>query len=54
MIYEKMILQGTSPEICKKEIIPGLDHGAAFGPFLVKGLTFLRNVKDNKISGWKN
>ncbi|HNR43133.1 MAG TPA: alpha/beta hydrolase [Bacteroidales bacterium] len=54
MIYEKMILQGTSPEICKKEIIPGLDHGAAYIPFLLKGFTFLRNVKDNKISHWEN
>lgn len=50
IIYEKMILQGTPAGICKKEMIPGLDHSAAYVPFLVKGLTFLGKIKDKKIS----
>jgi len=40
-IYDAMIEAGTSPLICKKEILPGLDHGDAVVPAMLKGLEFL-------------
>jgi len=44
-IYNGMIQAGTSPEICKKEIIPDLDHGDAVVPAMIKGLTFILNLQ---------
>jgi pimeloyl-ACP methyl ester carboxylesterase len=43
-IYSDMIQAGTSADICKKEILPGLDHGDAVVPAMVKGLLFIRNL----------
>lgn len=40
-IYRDMIDAGTSSDICTKEIIPGLDHGDAVIPAMIKGLSFI-------------
>ncbi len=47
-IYDAMIQAGTSAEICKKEIIPGLDHGKGVLPCMTKGLLFIINLTNSK------
>jgi pimeloyl-ACP methyl ester carboxylesterase len=42
--YDSMMAAGTSPEICTKEIIPGLDHGDGVAPCMIKGLRFILNL----------
>jgi len=44
-IYDAMIAAGTPAQICKKEILPGLDHGDAVIPAMMKGLEFLIDLK---------
>jgi pimeloyl-ACP methyl ester carboxylesterase len=44
-IYDGMIQAGTSTEVCKKEIIPDLDHGDAVVPAMIKGLTFIMGLQ---------
>lgn len=44
-IYNAMIGAGTSPLTCTKEIIPGLDHGDAVIPVMIKGLQFIMNLE---------
>ena len=44
-MYTAMLEAGTSGQTCKKEIIPGLDHGDAIVPAMVKGLLFIRNLQ---------
>lgn len=44
-IYNSMIQAGTSPEICKKEIIPDLDHGNAVVPAMISGLQFIISLQ---------
>jgi pimeloyl-ACP methyl ester carboxylesterase len=44
-IYNAMIQSGTSTQICKKEILPGLDHGDAVVPAMIKGIQFIINLK---------
>jgi pimeloyl-ACP methyl ester carboxylesterase len=44
-IYNGMIQAGTSTEICKKEIIPDLDHGDAVVPAMIKGLSFIMSLQ---------
>jgi pimeloyl-ACP methyl ester carboxylesterase len=39
-IYDSMILAGTSAQTITKEILPGLDHGEAIVPAMIKGLKF--------------
>jgi len=46
-LYNLMILNGTPEEICKKKILPGLDHGDAVAPFMVEGLKFILNLRQN-------
>jgi pimeloyl-ACP methyl ester carboxylesterase len=46
MMYDKLIGEGTSEDICKKEIIPGLDHGKGIVPCMIKGLIFLMEIRD--------
>lgn len=43
-IYNSMIQAGTSTQTCTKEIIPGLDHGDAVVPAMIKGLQFFMNL----------
>ena len=44
-IYNAMIGAGTSPQTCTKEIIPGLDHGDAVIPVMIKGLQFIMSLE---------
>ena len=44
-IYNAMIQAGTSPQTCRKEIIPDLDHGDAVVPFMIKGLQFIMSLE---------
>jgi len=46
-MYDGMISAGTSSEICKKVIFPGLEHGEGLMPAMIGGLTFLLDVRDN-------
>ncbi len=44
-IYTGMIQAGTPSGICRKEIFPGLNHGEAKIPAMVKGLLFIKSVE---------
>jgi pimeloyl-ACP methyl ester carboxylesterase len=44
-IYEAMIQAGTSSQLCKKEIIPDLDHGDAVIPAMIKGIKFIISLQ---------
>lgn len=44
-MYNAMIQAGTSTQTCNKEIIPGLDHGEAVIPAMVKGLQFIIDLQ---------
>ena len=44
-IYSAMIEAGTSTQLCKKEIFPGLDHGDGIVPCMVKGLRFIIDLQ---------
>lgn len=46
-MYDEMMNAGTSPEICKKTIYPGLEHGDGLIPCMMESLVFLINVRDN-------
>jgi pimeloyl-ACP methyl ester carboxylesterase len=46
--YDAMIAAGTSPLICSREIIPGLDHGDGLAPCMIKGLQFILNLTTSK------
>lgn len=48
MMYDKLIGEGTSEDICVKEIIPGLDHGKGIIPCMIRGLIFLKEIRDNQ------
>ena len=43
-MYNEMINAGTSAQILKKEIIPGLDHNEGVVPCMIKGLLYLKNL----------
>jgi hypothetical protein len=45
-MYAAMIAAGTSPDICKKVIIPGFDHGDGVVPCMVQGILFLNNLRN--------
>ena len=45
-MYDSMINAGTSPQLIKKEILPGLDHGEGVVPIMIKGLLFLKDIED--------
>jgi pimeloyl-ACP methyl ester carboxylesterase len=47
-MYSSMIQAGTSPDICKKVIVPGVDHGDGLLPCMIQGITFLNNLKNSK------
>lgn len=46
-MYSDMISAGTSVNLCKKVIYPGLDHGSALAPCIKDGLLFLLDIRDN-------
>jgi hypothetical protein len=43
-----MIQSGTSGDICKKVILPGLDHGNGIFPCMIQGILFLLNLNSSK------
>jgi pimeloyl-ACP methyl ester carboxylesterase len=45
-MYSSMIQSGTSTDICKKVIVPGVDHGDGLLPCMIQGITFLNNLKN--------
>ncbi|MBK9390600.1 MAG: alpha/beta fold hydrolase [Bacteroidetes bacterium] len=47
-MYSSMMQAGTSPDICRKVIIPGADHGDGVLPAMIEGINFLLGLKDNK------
>lgn len=47
-MYNSMIQAGTSPDICRKVIIPGADHGDGIIPAMIEGINFLLALKDNR------
>jgi pimeloyl-ACP methyl ester carboxylesterase len=46
-MYNAMIQAGTSSDLCKKIIVPGVDHGDGIIPCMVKGILFLDNLKNS-------
>jgi hypothetical protein len=47
-MYNSMINAGTSPDILKKVIVPGVDHGDGLIPCMIQGIMFLNNLKNSK------
>jgi pimeloyl-ACP methyl ester carboxylesterase len=47
-MYSAMIQSGTSADICKKVILPGLDHGDGVAPCMIQGIIFLMNLNISK------
>jgi hypothetical protein len=46
-MYSGMIQSGTSADLCKKVIVPGVDHGDGIFPCLLQGIIFLNNLKNS-------
>jgi pimeloyl-ACP methyl ester carboxylesterase len=47
-MYSAMIQAGTSADICKKVIVPGVDHSAGVVPCMFQGILFLMNLNTSK------
>jgi pimeloyl-ACP methyl ester carboxylesterase len=47
-MYSAMIQAGTSTDIAKKLIVPGVDHSDGAIPCMLKGILFLNNLKGTK------
>jgi pimeloyl-ACP methyl ester carboxylesterase len=47
-MYTAMIQAGTSVDICKKVIIPGVGHGDGIAPCMIQGILFLNNLRHSK------
>ena len=43
-MYTAMIQAGTSADICKKVIVPDVDHGDGVVPCMIQGILFLKNL----------
>ena len=46
-MYDAMVEAGTSPDLCKKVIVPGLDHSDGIAPCMIQGILFLRDLIDS-------
>jgi pimeloyl-ACP methyl ester carboxylesterase len=44
-MYSGMIQAGTSPELCKKVIVPGVGHGDGVAPCMIQGILFLNSLR---------
>jgi len=44
-MYSAMIQEGTSPDICKKVIVPNVDHGNGLVPCMIQAILFLQNLR---------
>lgn len=47
-MHQKMLDAGTSPDICRKEIVAGVDHGKGIIPCMIKGLMFIRDIRTER------
>jgi pimeloyl-ACP methyl ester carboxylesterase len=47
-MYSEMIQSGTSPDICTKVIVPGVDHADGAAPCMIKGILFLLDLRGSK------
>ncbi|MEI6047458.1 MAG: lipase family protein [Bacteroidota bacterium] len=47
-MYSAMVEAGTSGDLCKKVILPGLDHGDGIFPCMIQGVLFLMNLNTSK------
>jgi hypothetical protein len=47
-MYSGMILAGTPEDICKKVILPGLDHGEGVAPCMIEGILFLMKLNTSR------
>jgi pimeloyl-ACP methyl ester carboxylesterase len=47
-MYNAMIQAGTSQDIIKKTIVPGVDHGDGALPCMIKGILFLNDLRNSK------
>jgi pimeloyl-ACP methyl ester carboxylesterase len=47
-MYTAMIQAGTSVDICKKVIVPGVGHGDGIAPCMIQGILFLNNLRHSK------
>jgi len=47
-MYSGMIQAGTPEDICKKVILPGLDHGEGVAPCMIEGILFLMNLNTSR------
>jgi len=47
-MYSSMIQAGTSADICRKVIVPGVDHSDGVVPCMVQGILFLNSVRDSE------
>jgi hypothetical protein len=46
-MYNSMLQAGTSTDICKKVIVPGVDHSDGLLPCMIQGILFLNNLKNS-------
>ena len=46
-MYSAMIQSGTSPDICKKVIVPDVDHGDGAIPCMIQGILFLNSLNNS-------
>jgi fermentation-respiration switch protein FrsA (DUF1100 family) len=44
-MYNAMLSAGTSADILKKEVVPGVDHSDGAVPCMIRGILFLNNLK---------
>ncbi|NSW94821.1 MAG: alpha/beta hydrolase [Bacteroidales bacterium] len=47
-MYSSMLAVGTSEDICKKEILPGVGHSNGVVPAMLKGLLFIMSLREGK------
>jgi hypothetical protein len=48
----EMIQAGTSPDMCTKVIVPGIDHGDGVLPCMIQGILFLKNLRSSKYKNY--
>lgn len=48
-MYSVMMLEGTTVDIIKKEIIRGVDHSEGVAPFMIKGILFINDLKNSGV-----
>jgi len=46
-MFASMMQEGTSPDVCKKIIVPDVDHGDGLIPCMIQAIMFLQNIKED-------